>query len=191
MNLANKLTLMRVILVPVFVVFMMCGGIPLNYFWALAVFGIASLTDLVDGKVARKYNMITDFGKFLDPLADKILVAAALVCMVELKWTYSWVVVVILLREFAVSGVRLVAAGSDKKVVIAAGWLGKVKTAVTMIAIAVILVLHVLVDDLALIPYGDYVWIISDVLMIASAALTLWSGVQYMYDYREFIDPKK
>ncbi|MBQ9948899.1 MAG: CDP-diacylglycerol--glycerol-3-phosphate 3-phosphatidyltransferase [Oscillospiraceae bacterium] len=191
MNLANKLTLMRVILVPVFVVFMAVDAIPLNYLWALAVFGIASLTDMIDGKVARKYNMITDFGKFLDPLADKILVAAALVCMVELKWTYSWVVVIILVREFAVSGVRLVAAGSEKKVVIAAGWLGKVKTAVTMVAIAVILVLHVLTDNLALIPTGAYVGIISDVLMIASAALTLWSGIQYMYDYREFIDPKK
>lgn len=191
MNLANKLTLMRVILVPVFVVFMAVDAIPLNYLWALAVFGIASLTDMIDGKVARKYNMITDFGKFLDPLADKILVAAALVCMVELKWTYSWVVVIILVREFAVSGVRLVAAGSEKKVVIAAGWLGKVKTAVTMVAIAVILVLHVLTDNLVLIPTGAYVGIISDVLMIASAALTLWSGIQYMYDYREFIDPKK
>ncbi len=190
MNLANKLTLMRVILVPVFVVFMMVDVIPLNYLWALVVFGIASVTDMIDGKVARKYNMVTDFGKFLDPLADKILVAAALVCMVELKWTYSWVVVIILVREFAVSGIRLVAAGSDKKVVIAAGWLGKVKTAVTMVAIAVILAMYILLQ-LSWLPAGFPVGIISDVLMIASAVLTLWSGIQYIYDYREFIDPKK
>ena len=190
MNLANKLTLMRVLLVPVFVVFMICGDIPLNYFWALVVFGIASITDMIDGKVARKYNMITDFGKFLDPLADKILVAAALVCMVELKMTYSWVVVIILVREFAVSGVRLVAAGSEKKIVIAAGWLGKVKTAVTMVAIAVILVMYALLE-LAWLPAGFPVQLISDILMIASAVLTLWSGVQYLWDYRELIDPNK
>lgn len=190
MNLANRLTLMRVILVPVFVVFMMCGDIPLNYLWALAVFGAASLTDLIDGRIARRRNMVTDFGKFLDPLADKILVAAALVCMVELKMTYAWIVVIILVREFAVSGVRLVAAGSDKKVVIAAGLLGKVKTIVTMISIALILAMYVLLD-LAWLPEGFPVGTISDVLMLASAALTLWSGVQYIYDYREFIDPKK
>ena len=86
MNLANKLTLMRVILVPFFVAFMLIDAIPLNYLWALLVFAIASITDMLDGKIARKYNMITSFGKFLDPLADKILVAAALVCFVQLGW---------------------------------------------------------------------------------------------------------
>ncbi len=190
MNLANKLTVMRVVLVPFFVAFMMIDEIPLNYLWALVIFGIASITDLFDGKIARKYNMITDFGKFLDPLADKILVAAALVCMTELKWTYAWVTIIILTREFVVSGVRLVAAGSEKKVVIAAGWLGKVKTAVTMVAIAVILAMHILVQFTWL-PEAFPVQCISDVLMIVSSLLTLWSGVQYLYDYRQFIDPKK
>ena len=183
MNLANKLTVMRVVLVPFFVLFMMVDAIPLNYLWALVVFAVASITDMIDGKVARKYNMITDFGKFLDPLADKILVAAALVCMTELKWTYAWVTIIILTREFVVSGVRLVAAGSEKKIVIAAGWLGKVKTAVTMVALCVVLVMHI--------AAGFPVQLISDILMIASAALTLWSGIQYLYDYREFIDPTK
>ncbi len=190
MNLANKLTLMRVLLVPLFVVFMMVDAIPMNYLWALVVFAVASITDLFDGKIARKYNMITDFGKFLDPLADKILVTAALVCMVELKMTYAWIVVIILVREFAVSGVRLIAAGSEKKVVIAAGWLGKVKTAVTMVAIVAVLLMHIVLG-FGWIGEGFPVQLISDILMIASAVLTLWSGVQYLWDYREFIDPTK
>lgn len=191
MNLANKLTLFRVIIVPFFVFFMSFGGIEHRYLYALILFIIASITDMLDGKIARKYNMITSFGKFLDPLADKILVAAALVCFVELKWTSAWVVCIILAREFVVSGVRLVAAGSDKKVVIPAGWLGKIKTAVTMVAICVILFLHILEGFGVMDGQTFPIQLISDVLMYVSAALTLASGVKYMYDYREFIDPKK
>lgn len=191
MNLANKLTIFRVIIVPFFVFFMSFGGIEHRYLYALILFIIASITDMLDGKIARKYNMITSFGKFLDPLADKILVAAALVCFVELKWTSAWVVCIILAREFVVSGVRLVAAGSDKKVVIPAGWLGKIKTAVTMVAICVILFLHILEGFGVMDGQTFPIQLISDVLMYVSAALTLASGVKYMYDYREFIDPKK
>ncbi len=191
MNLANKLTLFRVIIVPFFVFFMSFGGIEHRYLYALILFIIASITDMLDGKIARKYNMITSFGKFLDPLADKILVAAALVCFVELKWTSAWVVCIILAREFVVSGVRLVAAGSDKKVVIPAGWLGKIKTAVTMVAICVILFMHILVGFGVMDGQTFPIQLISDVLMFVSAALTLASGVKYLYDYREFIDPKK
>ncbi|MGN1108438.1 MAG: CDP-diacylglycerol--glycerol-3-phosphate 3-phosphatidyltransferase [Oscillospiraceae bacterium] len=191
MNLANKLTIFRVIIVPFFVFFMSFGGIEHRYLYALILFIIASLTDMLDGKIARKYNMITSFGKFLDPLADKILVAAALVCFVELSWTSAWVVCIILAREFVVSGVRLVAAGSDKKVVIPAGWLGKIKTAVTMVAICVILFLHILEGFGVMDGQTFPIQLISDVLMYVSAALTLASGVKYLYDYREFIDPKK
>lgn len=191
MNLANKLTLFRVIIVPFFVFFMCFTGIEHRYLYALILFIIASITDMLDGKIARKYNMITSFGKFLDPLADKILVAAALVCFVELKWTSAWVVCIILAREFVVSGVRLVAAGSDKKVVIPAGWLGKIKTAVTMVAICVILFLHILEGFGVMDGQTFPIQLISDVLMYVSAALTLASGVKYLYDYREFIDPKK
>lgn len=191
MNLANKLTIFRVIIVPFFVFFMCFTGIEHRYLYALILFIIASITDMLDGKIARKYNMITSFGKFLDPLADKILVAAALVCFVELKWTSAWVVCIILTREFVVSGVRLVAAGSDKKVVIPAGWLGKIKTAVTMVAICVILFLHILEDFGVMDGQTFPIQLISDVLMYVSAALTLASGVKYLYDYREFIDPKK
>lgn len=202
MNLANKLTIFRVIIVPFFVFFMSCGGIEHRYLFALILFIIASLTDMLDGKIARKYNMITSFGKFLDPLADKILVAAALVCFVELRWTSAWVVCLILAREFVVSGVRLVAAGSDKKAVIPAGWLGKIKTAVTMAAICVILFLHILESfgviydasgrEFGYVPAADFpIRLISDILMYISAALTVASGVQYLWDYREFIDPGK
>ncbi len=190
MNLANKLTMFRVIIVPFFVFFMSADFIPLRFLWSLILFGLASITDMFDGKVARKYNMVTDFGKFLDPLADKILVAAALVCFAELGWTRAWVVFVILAREFLVSGIRLVAASSEKKKVIPANIWGKLKTAVTMAAIVVVLILGVLTDDLGL--FADFpAWIVRDMLMYLSAVLTLVSGVVYCYDYREFIDPSK
>lgn len=181
----------RVIIVPFFVFFMSAEFVPLRFLWALILFALASITDMFDGKVARKYNMVTNFGKFLDPLADKILVAAALICFVELKWTYAWVVFVILAREFLVSGIRLVAASSDKKVVIPANIWGKLKTAVTMVAIVVILILAVLIEDFGLaIPQG--IWHITrDILMYLSALLTVISGVVYCYDSREFIDPSK
>lgn len=191
MNLANKLTMFRVIIVPFFVFFMSAEFVPLRFLWALILFALASITDMFDGKVARKYNMVTNFGKFLDPLADKILVAAALICFVELKWTYAWVVFVILAREFLVSGIRLVAASSDKKIVIPANIWGKLKTAVTMVAIVVILILAVIIEDFG-IAISPEIWQITrDVLMYLSALLTVISGVVYCYDSREFIDPSK
>lgn len=191
MNLPNKLTVMRVVMVPFFVAFMLIGAIPYNYLWALLVFAAASITDMLDGKIAQKYNLITNFGKFLDPLADKILVASALICFVQLGWCSAWVTALILAREFVVSGVRLVAASSDKKVVIAAGMLGKMKTAMTMVAICVIIFMWILVQFGAITPEGFPIQLISDILMYIAAALTVASGVQYLYDYREFIDPTK
>lgn len=191
MNLANRLTLLRVIIVPFFVLFMCLGGVPLNYLWALALFGAASITDLFDGKVARKYNMVTNFGKFLDPLADKILVAAALVCFTELGWTESWVTIVILAREFVVSGLRLAAASSEKKVVIAANMWGKIKTASTMAAMVAVLAMHILSDNFVVLPAEFPVILIGRILMYISAVLTVISGIRYIYDYREYIDPSK
>ena len=191
MNLPNKLTVMRVVMVPFFVAFMLIGAIPYNYLWALLVCAAGSITDMLDGKIARKYNLITNFGKFLDPLADKILVASALICFVQLGWCSAWVTALILAREFVVSGVRLVAASSDKKVVIAAGMLGKMKTAMTMVAICVIIFMWILVQFGAITPEGFPIQLISDILMYIAAALTVASGVQYLYDYREFIDPTK
>lgn len=191
MNLANKLTMFRVIIVPFFVFFMSAEFVPLRFLWALILFALASVTDMFDGKVARKYNMVTNFGKFLDPLADKILVAAALLCFLELGWTYAWVVFVILAREFLVSGIRLVAASSDKKVVIPANIWGKLKTAVTMVAVAVILLLAALTEDFGVAVPFEARRVICDVLMYLSALLTVISGVVYCYDSREYIDPSK
>ncbi len=188
MNLANKLTLLRIILVPVFLLFMLTEDIiPLNYLWAALFFAAASITDLFDGKIARKNNMVTDFGKFLDPLADKILVISALICFVQLGWCAAWAAALITAREFAVSGIRLVAAGSEKKVVIAANLWGKLKTASTMAAVSVILILHIL-ESLSLISAPAFpIQPISDVLIYISVTLTLISGIKYIWDYKEFL----
>lgn len=180
----------RVIIVPFFVLFISVEDIPYRFLWALILFALASITDMFDGKIARKYNMVTDFGKFLDPLADKVLVMAALVCFVELGWTSAWVVFIIMAREFLVSGVRLVAATSDKKAVIPANMWGKVKTAVTMGAIVISIFLGVLNDDFGL-WIGVTAQLIRDILMYLSALLTVISGVIYCYDAREFINPNK
>ena len=133
MNLPNKLTIFRVILVIPFVALMLNG----YDLWAVAVFIIASLTDLLDGKIARKYNLITDFGKFMDPLADKLLVCAAMICLVEMGRLPAWMVIVIISREFMISGFRLVA--SDNGVVIAASYWGKFKTTFQMLMIIVLI----------------------------------------------------
>lgn len=190
MNLANKLTMFRVLIVPFFVFFMCFSAMPYRFLISLILFALASITDMFDGKIARKYNMVTDFGKFLDPLADKVLVMAALVCFAELGWTSAWVVFIIIAREFLVSGVRLVAATSEKKAVIPANMWGKVKTAVTMVAIVIALFLGVLNDDFEL-PIGLGAQLIRDILMYLSALLTVISGVKYCYDAREFINPNK
>ena len=137
MNLANKLTMIRIFLVPVFLVFITVKEIPYGSIIATVVFIIASITDQLDGHIARSRNQITNFGKFMDPLADKLLVTAALVSLVELKLVAGWAVVVILAREFAVSGLRTLAASDG--IVIAASWWGKIKTVTQMIAILLLL----------------------------------------------------
>ncbi len=184
MNLANKLTLFRVILVPFFIGALMIPFIPYGYTAALVIFALASITDMLDGKVARKYNMITDLGKFLDPLADKVLVAAALICFTELGYAPAWAVWLIMAREFMVSGIRLVAAGSSKKLVIAANIWGKLKTASTMVAICLILGMHILTDDFGVLTEMP-VQPITDVLIYICTFLTVLSGIIYLYDYRE------
>ncbi len=183
MNLANKLTLFRVILVPFFIAALMIPVIPFGTTAALVIFAIASITDMLDGKVARKYNMITDLGKFLDPLADKVLVAAALICFIELGWAPAWAVWLIMAREFMVSGIRLVAAGSKEKIVIAANIWGKLKTASTMVAICLILIMHILTGDFGVLT-GMPVQLITDVLIYICTFLTALSGIIYLYDYR-------
>ena len=136
MNTANKLTILRVFLIPVFLLVLYLQVPGANY-WALAIFIAASLTDTLDGYIARHYNQVTDFGKFMDPLADKCLVVAAMLWFVEIGQMPGWALLVVIIREFSVSGLRMVAA--DKGRVIAAGWSGKVKTASTMVCICLML----------------------------------------------------
>lgn len=168
MNLANKLTLIRVCLIPVFLIVLYTMDAPLNRYVGVAIFIVASLTDLLDGYIARSRNLITDFGKFMDPLADKLLVAAALVYMVEYGYISAWITIIIISREFIVSGIRLVAA-SKGTVLAASGW-GKVKTATTMIMIIVVL--------LAM-PF-DFMSTVELVLIGASTLFTVISGADYV-----------
>lgn len=138
MNLPNKLTVLRVLMIPFFVIFMLTdlGGGYGNYI-ALIIFIVASLTDLLDGKIARKYNLVTNFGKFMDPLADKLLVCSAMICLIETGKLAAWIVIVIISREFIISGFRLVA--SDNGVVIAASYWGKFKTTFQMLMICLLI----------------------------------------------------
>ena len=147
MNLPNKLTILRVILIPFFVVFMLFDITGAADKWiALVIFCVASLTDMLDGKIARKYNLVTNFGKFMDPLADKLLVCSALICLIELGQLPSWMVIIIVSREFIISGFRLIAA--EQGIVIAASYWGKFKTTFQMIAVILMIVdlpvLHIL-----------------------------------------------
>lgn len=140
MNLPNKLTMLRVIMIPFFVLFLMMGGgnVQMLRYVAAAIFIVASLTDLLDGKIARKHNLVTNFGKFMDPLADKLLVCAALICLVELKQLPAWMVIVIVSREFIISGFRLIAV--EQGVVIAASYWGKFKTTFQMLAVILLII---------------------------------------------------
>lgn len=138
MNLPNKLTVLRVLMIPFFVVFMLLDIVPGMDKWiALVIFAVASLTDLLDGKIARKYNLVTNFGKFMDPLADKLLVSSAMICLVEMGRLPAWIVIIIISREFIISGFRLVA--SDSGIVIAASYWGKFKTVFQMVMIIVLI----------------------------------------------------
>ena len=162
MNTANKLTLLRVAMIPAFLLVLYLDVPGANY-WALAIFAAASVTDTLDGYIARHYNQITDFGKFMDPLADKCLVTAAMLWFVEVGQMPGWALLVVIIREFGVSGLRMVAA--DKGRVIAAGWSGKVKTAATMVCII-----------LMLLPLPEIVNQIGTAVIVLT---TIYSGVEY------------
>ena len=193
MNLANKLTLLRIILIPFFIV---CFYIPSlivntvavnNYLipyanlLGLIIFLLAAITDFIDGYVARKYNMITDFGKFMDPLADKLLVTAALLVLLETGLISGWVVFVILAREFIVTGFRTIAA--SKGVVIAAGWLGKIKTVVQFMMISTLLLLNY--------PFEIFNWPVDRIFIALAVVLTVASGVEYIYKNLHIFDEAK
>ncbi len=191
MNLPNKLTLLRILLVPVFLVFMYIP-MPFQYTLALVVFAAASITDALDGNIARKHNLVTTFGKFADPLADKVLVLAALAAFsdVDAIPVNGIVVTIIAAREFLVSGLRLVTA--EKGVVVAAGIWGKLKTAFTMVAIVVILLTQVLAVDFGILSVDAEFWmyVVNSVLVWISVLLTVISGGVYLKGYWKHIDMK-
>lgn len=174
MNLPNKLTLLRVAMIPVFVILAVHETL-WTQLGAAAVFAAACLTDYLDGHIARSQNIVTNFGKFADPIADKILVMAALVALVEQGRMPAWVCIVMLAREFAISGFRLVAVTSGK--VIAAGKLGKLKTVTQMVSV---IMLFLLVPVRGAPRFGEIGVIASNVMMYISLVLTVWSGADYI-----------
>ena len=180
MNLPNKLTIMRVILIPFFVFFLLSPYFPAygNYI-AVAIFIVASLTDMLDGKIARKYNLVTNFGKFMDPLADKLLVCSAMICLIELDRLAAWIVIVIIAREFIISGFRLVA--SDNGVVIAASYWGKFKTTFQMLMVIVLIL------DIQM-PFFQ---ILGTVLTYVALILTVVSLIDYIVKNKDVLQDQK
>ena len=173
MNLPNKLTIFRVILIPFFVAVLLIWPEDLTFrLIADAIFIVASLTDMLDGKIARKYNLVTNFGKFMDPLADKLLVCSAMICLIALNQVPAWVVIIIIAREFIISGFRLVAANNN--VVIAANYWGKFKTVFQMFMIIVMVA-----------NFNNFYWqLLGNILMWIALALTVISLVVYIYQNR-------
>lgn len=180
MNIPNRITISRILLIPIFVILLMFdfgwgsmklfgAEMPVHHFIAALIFIFASSTDWVDGHYARKYNLVTNFGKFLDPLADKLLVSAALILLVELGLAPAWVVIIIISREFAVTGLRLILAGEGE--VVAANQLGKIKTWTQIVAISALL-LHNTIFTLVGIPFDK-------IMLYVSLFFTVWSGWDY------------
>ena len=195
MNLPNKLTIFRMILVPIMVIIPFLGikteilGIPLTYIIIDAIFIIASLTDKLDGYLARKNNQVTTFGKFLDPLADKILVLAAMMMLVEMAKLPAWIPIIVLAREFIVSGYRLVAVEKGGKVIAASKW-GKLKTVTQMIAIILaFLDLHAFGECFSgTLQGGDFVLnFVVTIMMIIQVIATIFSGIDYLKGAKELI----
>lgn len=180
MNLPNKLTLFRVILIPFFVFFLLAPYFEgYGNYIAVAIFIVASLTDFADGKIARKYGLVTNFGKFMDPLADKLLVCSGMICLIQLGCIAAWIVVIIIAREFIISGFRLVAA--DNGVVIAASYWGKFKTAFQMFMI-IALILH----------FPGKPWHIAEqVLIWVALALTVISLIDYITKNKDVLKEQK
>ncbi|MEE0956253.1 MAG: CDP-diacylglycerol--glycerol-3-phosphate 3-phosphatidyltransferase [Eubacterium sp.] len=177
MNLPNKLTILRMIMIPFFVIFMKIPNFAAGRYIALVIFIAASLTDTADGYIARKYNLITDFGKFMDPLADKLLVITAMICLIDTKEIPSWVVMIIIAREFIISGFRLVAA--DNGIVIAASKWGKLKT-ITQMTMIIVILLNV--------PAFFY---LEQVLIYLALALTVISLMDYIIKNKKVLGSTK
>lgn len=188
MNTPNKLTITRIILAPLFLAILLWESLPYNYLLANIIFLIASITDAIDGNLARKNNQVTNFGKFVDPLADKMLVTSALLGLMQLGLCSVWIPMVIITREFIVTSVRLVAS-KEGKVIAANGW-GKVKTIVQLVSIMIVITLKQLSAIQALpatFPLNEF----SQVILTISAIITAISGIQYVWTYREYINTKE
>ena len=179
MNLPNKITIFRVCMIPVFLVFMLVPGIPFGNYIATAVFAIACASDALDGHIARKHNLVTNFGKFMDPLADKLLVCSALICFVELSYMPAWIVIVIIAREFIISGFRLIA--SDNGVVIAASYWGKFKTIAQMITCILLIVQ---------LPFA-WIDVVEQVFIWLALVLTVVSLCEYIWKNRNVLKETK
>lgn len=192
MNLPNKLTLLRIILAPMFIASLLIN-FPMHYLVSGVLFGIASITDTLDGRIARKRNLVTDFGKFADPLADKILVISALVCFLQLGLLGNYgaiPVIIVLFREFAVSGIRLVAASSGK--VVAANIWGKIKTVSQMISISAIFAMQVVLEfinifKITIVGLDNIFFIIGNILVWIFTLFTIISGIIYIMDNSKFL----
>lgn len=190
LNLPNKLTLIRMFLAPIYLALMLIE-FPYHYIVALAVFAVASLTDMLDGKIARKNNLITVFGKLLDPLADKMLTTAALLAFMREGWCSIWIVMIVLTREFAVAGVRLIATAQG--IVIPANYWGKAKTVSQMVFTIVIMLLAEL--DATFDIFANAGWFtlarVSNIMLWITAVLAVVSGITYFVDSKKLIDFSK
>ncbi|MBE6729120.1 MAG: CDP-diacylglycerol--glycerol-3-phosphate 3-phosphatidyltransferase [Ruminococcaceae bacterium] len=193
MNLPNKLTVLRIILTPVFM-FLMLASFEWHYLLALIVFAVAAFTDMLDGKIARKYNLVTSFGKFLDPLADKMLTTAAFLGFIAhgIGWQITWVVFIVLFREFLISSLRLIVVSSAGNRVIAANIWGKLKT-VTQIAAIVLGIAFEQVKEWFILSAGVNLAldIIFNVVLWASTVLCIISGIIYLLENKEFVNTTK
>lgn len=197
MNTPNKLTLLRLILVPFFVFFLLMPSIPHHYLAALVIFAAASYTDHLDGKIARKKNLITDFGKFADPLADKVMILSALACFIQLGLSNAVVLIIVVAREFAVTSVRLIASG--KGTVVAANKWGKAKTISQIAAVLVVMLLQYLLElhSLGGYAFGDvdtvrfWFGVANEIVLWISVAFTVLSGVIYLVQNFDFIKQAK
>ncbi len=196
MNLANKLTIFRIVLIPVFILFMSFESIPHWALLALLVFATASITDQMDGAYARKHNLITNFGIFMDPFADKLLVTSAIIMLVARGLVPAWIAIAIIAREFAVSGLRTIAA--NEGTVISASNKGKLKTVLQMVAVILMLIKLIVIYDPWFTGFkawlessAQFLWLLPDVLMYAAALMTIYSGVDYFVKGWSAIDPTK
>lgn len=191
LNTPNKLTIARIILTPVFMATLMID-FKYHFLVSVIIFAIASFTDYVDGNMARKCGLVTDFGKFLDPLADKMLTTAALIGFIAMGigWQITWIVFIVLFREFMIASLRLVTVSSGGKVVAANMW-GKAKTVSQMAAILFALISQVLIVDFGITSIVDVCGIITDILLWISAVLCIISGAIYLVACKDYIDPSK